>query len=176
MQDFCNGCKQMKIQKPFEFEVAREFKTRSRLQLKTKFYRYHSEIDAKGFKHGLQPNTLVLNPSLLHNDTNTFAIDTWYAIYCRGYYVTIEQSNYHPILGPHVAKLNLQVYGGTIRRLGLFVWLGTAQINFSFFDPNQLQIKLKRAIRLREYFCCERNEDELIEMSEPDVAKSEGQI
>lgn len=165
----------MKIKANFEFEIAREFETKTRLQLKTKFYKYHTEKDRKGFKHGIIPNALVLNPQQLNNGTfNVFAIDTWYAVYCRGFYVTIEQSGTHQIVGPHAAKLHLQIYGGNTSRVGKFAWLGTTQFIFPFFDQIKLHICLRRAIRLREFFCTERCENELIEISQPNISKTEG--
>lgn len=145
---------------PFDFELEREVPTKTVLQLKTRFYKWHTDKTQKaGWPHpvlkGMDPIALELNPTLLES-ADPLAGDKWFAVYYRNYFVTIEQSVSHPLQGPHVAMLHIKA--------AKLVWLGTMQLMFQFFNEDKLRICLRRAIRLREYFTSERTENMPVEL------------
>lgn len=132
------------------------------MELRRKFFQYHTQTNRfDGVKTGCNPNALVLNP--IQNEHN---INTWFAIYCRKYFVTVQQSVTNPLSGPHVAKLFIKIPGefGSYRS----EWIGTAQFVRPFFNEEELRIALRKAIRTRQYFCSEEVESiELYIPSDP---------
>lgn len=151
----------------FEIGIARDSDLRSVLELRTKFFKYHTEKDGK-LKRGIDPIALVLSPPKYVDESDPFATETWYAVYHKNFYVTIEQSHVAPISGPHKAQLHIQIYPGKGGRPGKHEWLGTATFSCVFTSEERIRIALRRAIRTREYFVGEKVEEMLINMNPPE--------
>lgn len=157
-----------KIVVPFGFEIEQEVPTKTVLQLKTRFYKWHSDYKLSGLQQvqvliGIEPIALKLNP--FHGfDSDATYQDTWYAVYYKSYHVQIVQNRSHPMSGPHVAKLYVEPYPGH------YEWIGTTQFMGSFFTEEKMRINLRRAIRLREYWCSESTEDIEIPMVKAEMS------
>lgn len=150
-----------------DFELERDFESRTIREILRTFYKFHSEY-VGATRSGLEPAALVLNPEKLADPSNPFSIDTYYAIYYRGYFVVIEQNVNHPFTGPHPAKLCFEVHGPTRTKRAFRIHLGTMQVEGNFYDTKKIRRSLRAAIARREYFVLRETLDELIEMTGPD--------
>lgn len=146
----------------YELEIVREQKLKSVLELRTFFFKYHSE-KIKGRLKGLNPHTLILNPPSVVNDADPFETNQWFAIYCRSYYVIIEQSRSAPLRGPHIAKLYIQTQRGKSGH-----WIGTATFKVNFTDTESIRVALRKAIRTRQYYVTEKTEEIMIDLTPPE--------
>lgn len=145
-----------------EFELAPEYPSRTVGQLINLFYKYNT------FKEGKRtiaahPLGFVSNPVPFVMPDDPFAQDIWVAVFSgiRGierarYYVTIE-SNFTQIHGPHATKLCLQVYPGERGHPAKLEWLASAQIMANFYNEDKIISKLRRIIRLKEFFATEHS-------------------
>lgn len=149
----------------FDFEVRRNENLKSVLELRTRFFKWHTD-KSDGYPKGINPIALVLNPSQY---VNPFDCDErWYAVYYRDYYVIIEQSHTNPIRGPHRAMLYIQIYPRTKVRPARHEWIGTALLECTFASEERVRIALRRAIRTRQYFIGEKLEEYKINMNPPE--------
>lgn len=152
----------------YEIEIAADKNLKSVLELRTKFFKFHTTKDAEGIKKGIEPIALVLNPPKYIDESDPFVIETWFAVYHKNFYVSIEQNHVSPIRGPHKATLNIQLYPGKSGRPGKHEWLGTTTFSCVFSSEERIRIALRRAIRTRQYFVGEKIEEMLINMNPPE--------
>lgn len=155
----------------FDFELCAEENCKTVMQLRTRFFKYHTEKNRIGKPRGIEPISLVLNPKQIIDESNPFQPNVYYVLYYKSYFVTIEQSHIHPILGPHVAKLFLQIYPPAPYRMGRQEWIGTATFQVNFHDEERIRIMLRRAIRTRQYFIGEKLEELKINMNPPEITE-----
>lgn len=160
-----------------EWEISPTYEAKSVTQLTRLFYKLHTYTE-RGKKIGAQPLTFLQNPPQFVMPDDPFAQDMHVAIYhsLRGkprtrYYVCVEQNIHKVMIGPHVAKLCLQIYGG---KPGVYpakiIHLGTIQIEGNFFDTKLINVALRRAIRRKEYYASPKSQEEIIEFNEPTPA------
>lgn len=168
----------------FDFVLSEDFPQRTRKQLIALFYKVHmfKEWDGKTWKRvACHPISLVLNPSPFVLPDDPFAQDMYLAIYDKPpllhrsrYFVTIEENIHHPLVGPHSAKLNIEVYPGKPGQVaGKHAWLGSMQIMCNFHSLKKVHAKLRRAIRLKQYFASESSLEQVIEFDRPDATSFE---
>lgn len=155
-----------------DFEVSPDRPMRSVMQLRTRFFKWHTDLAIPKHPRGIDPITLVLNPPKYVDDNDPFCVDTWFAVYYRSYYVKVEKSHLSPFHGPHIAKLYLQVYPAKPGRRGSHEWIGTATFKCIFTNEEQLRICLRRAIRTRQYFVSDKTEEILIDMNPPEETQT----
>lgn len=163
----------MKVKYEQEWELSRTFPTRTVGQLIRLFYKYHTYMDRK-VRKALPPISFLVNPIPFVLPDDPFAQDMYVAIYHglrfapgARYFVTIEQNIHFPMDGPHPCKLYLQVYPGGTYQMGRTVWLASMQIEGNFFNEDKIRVALKRGIRMKEYFCSDESQEEVIEFDNP---------
>lgn len=143
------------------FSISQQGRIACVQELKDRFYEYHSEY-IRGRRCAVAPNALVLNP--LVTDTT---LDKYFAVYCKGYFVTVEINEHSPS-DPHPAKLFIQVYPARNNHFARFEWLGTTQITGYFFDEKAIRRGLFSAIRQRNYYCTNRVANSRIDFTPPE--------
>jgi len=156
-----------------EWEVSKTYPVRSLGQLLRLFYKVH-RYKEKGEWRAMRPISFLVNPAPFVMPGDPFAQDMYVAIYYglrfapgARYYVVVEQNFMCPTTGPHACKLYLQVHPGGTYQAARHVWIGTMQIECNFYDEEKVKAKLRRAIRLQEYFCSEESQQEIVEFDEP---------
>lgn len=167
-----------------EWELSETFPVRTRKQLINLFYKEHTFKDWDGdewVKVACHPISLVMNPVPFVMPDDPFAQDMYLAIYGQApklpgtrYYITIEENINHPFSGPHAVKLNIQIYpGSTGKKEGKFAWLASMQMKCNFHSLKKIHAKLRRAIRLREFFATDASLEEEIVFDRDHVARAE---
>lgn len=152
----------------YEIQIATHSNFKSVLELRTRFFKYHTSKDIPNHPRGIEPISLVLNPPTIIDEGDPFCIDTWFALYYKQYYVKIEQSHTSPITGPHKATLHIQAFPARHGLPGKHEWIGTATFRVPFTNEEQIRIALRKAIRTRQYFVGEKTEEIMIDMNAPE--------
>ncbi len=147
----------------FDFVLSEDFPRRTRRQLLNLFYKQHVYKERDGRTCACHPISLILNPIPFVIPDDPCSNDVYVAVYHKAphldasrYYVTIDENIHHSMVGPHSVKLHIQVYPGSRgKQMGKQAWLGSMQMMCNFHSIKKVHAKLRRAIRLKQYYASE---------------------